>query len=141
MLIPSEDSSNVLIGGSLSNLSSETLHQIVFHRGPTTLSFKLEVYPWKRKRQTQSISLAPVLFSRTPQQVLNNLGRALWKLNYSLQHDEVSSQLGVPLVDSLLDNSVAWQAIWSDGDEYISIRGRVIPSSLCPFQLHQPQAL
>lgn len=73
--------------------------------------------------------------------LLNNLGRALWKLNYSLQHDEVSSQLGVPLVDSLLDNSVAWQAIRSDGDEYISMRGRVIPSSLCPFQLHQPLAL
>lgn len=39
--------------------------------------------------------------------LLNNLRRALWKLNNSQQHDEVSSQLGVPLVDSLLDSSIA----------------------------------
>lgn len=31
MLITSEDSSFMLRGGSLSNLSSEQLHQIVFH--------------------------------------------------------------------------------------------------------------
>lgn len=42
--------------------------------------------------------------------LLNNLRRALWKLNNSLQHDEVSSQLGVPLVDSLLDSSIAQQS-------------------------------
>lgn len=64
--------------------------------------------------------------SERQSELLNNLGRALWKLNNSLQHDEVSSQLGVPLVDSLLDSSIAWQAgggKQSWGDEYVSVRG------------------
>lgn len=63
------------------------------------------------KRQTLSASfeaLPPSSEQRS--KLLNNLRRALWKLNNSPQCYEVYSQLGVPLVDSLLDGSAAWQA-------------------------------
>jgi len=63
---------------------------------------------WKPERLILSLSLGPPS-SKCQSGLLNNLGRALWKLNNSLQHDEVSSQLGVPLVDSQLDSSIAWQ--------------------------------
>lgn len=79
------------------------------------------------KRQTLEYFFGALPCSSERQsELLNNLGRALWKLNNSLRRDEVSSQLGVPLVDSLLDNSIAWQAGGgkeSRGDEYVSVRG------------------
>lgn len=137
-------------GGLLSNLTSEWHHQIGFRCGAIWFMFQ----PLKemgrshgklKKNQSRYIAGALSCSCEHQSRLLNNLGRALWKLNYSLQHDEVSSQLGVPLVDSLLNGSIAWQPIRSQGElgrqVCIGEGVVVIALSLCPLQLNQPQAL
>lgn len=88
------------------------------------------------KRQTLSASFGAL--SEQWSKLLNNLRRALWKLNNSPQCYEMYSQLGVPLVDSLLDSSTAWQT--GRRACLCEVGGGIIPSSLCLLQLHQPQA-